>query len=255
MINTLVVDDEAPAREELIYILEKYENINIAGEASHGKEALELNEKLKPDLIFLDVKMPRLNGIDVARNILDGEHRPYIVFVTAYEKYALEAFEVNAIDYILKPVSEERLEKGMEKIFDNLEKDNREYIYRLNNLIQNTIEEEHNPIDKICVYDKGKLIPLSPKDIIYATIENKNTVIISTKGKFVVKYTLGELCEKLDKLSFFRSHKSFLINLDYIEIIEPWFNSTFNVILKHSNMKIPVSRSQSKEFKKLMNIK
>lgn len=254
MIKTIVVDDEAPAREELIYILEEYENINIIGEASHGKEALELNKNLKPDLIFLDIKMPRLNGIDVARNILEGEHKPYIVFITAYEKYALEAFEVNAIDYILKPVSEERLEKGMKKILDNIEKDNREYVYRLNNLIHNAIEE-HKPIAKICVYHKGKLIPIDPKDIIYATVENKNTVVISTKGKFVVKYTLGELCERLDNPSFFRSHKSFLINLDYIEIIEPWFNSTFNVVLKHSEVKIPVSRSQSKKFKRLMNIK
>ena len=100
----------------------------------------------------------------------------------------------------------------------------------------------------------GKLIPLDLKEIIYATVEDRNTVIISTKGKFEINYTLSELCEKLDKSTFFRTHKSFLINLDYIEVIEPWFNSTFNVILRDTDMKIPVSRSQSKEFKELMNI-
>lgn len=254
MIKTIVVDDEAPAREELIYILEKFQNINIVGEASHGAEAIKLNQNLKPDLIFLDIKMPKLNGIDVAKRILEGEHKPYIVFVTAYEKYAVEAFEVNAIDYILKPISEERLKQGIEKILSNFKVDNKKYIYRLNNLLQEVKEEEHKSITKICVYDNGKIIPLNPEDIVYATVENKNTVIISTKGKFIVKHTLGELQETLESSSFFRSHKSFLINLDYIEIIEPWFNSTFNVVLKHSNVKIPVSRSQSKEFKKLMNI-
>ncbi|MCF6459572.1 LytR/AlgR family response regulator transcription factor [Clostridium sp. Cult3] len=254
MIRTIVVDDETPARQELIYTLEKFNDIEIIGEASHGVEALELNEKLMPDLIFLDIQMPILNGMDVARKILVSQHKPYIVFVTAYEKYALEAFEVNAMDYILKPVSEERLEKAMKRIIFNIGKGNEEYLVKLDNLLYDLSSKDQQTIAKICVYHVGKLIPLDPKDIIYATIEGKNTIIVSTKGKFQVKYTLSELCEKLDKYSFFRSHKSFLINLDYVEVIEPWFNSTFNVVLKNSDKKIPVSRSQSKAFKKLMNI-
>ncbi|MCF6466780.1 LytR/AlgR family response regulator transcription factor [Clostridium sp. Cult2] len=254
MIRTMVVDDETPAREEIIYILEKFKEIIIIGEASHGLEALELNEKLKPDLIFLDIQMPKLNGIDVARKIIDGLYRPYIVFVTAYEKYALEAFEVNAMDYILKPISEERLEKVMRRIIANMGKGKEEYIYKLNNLIASISHQDQETITRICVYDMGKLIPLDSKEIIYATVEDRNTVIVSTKGKFEINYTLSELCEKLNKSTFFRSHKSFLINLDFIEVIEPWFNSTFNVVLKNIDMKIPVSRSQSKEFKELMNI-
>ncbi|MCF6462839.1 LytR/AlgR family response regulator transcription factor [Clostridium sp. Cult1] len=254
MIKTIVVDDETPAREELIYMLEKFRDFKVIGEASHGVEALKLNENLKPDLIFLDIQMPKLNGIDVARKIYEGIHRPYIVFVTAYEKYALEAFEVNAMDYILKPICEERLEKGMKRIIANIGKGEKGYVDRLNTLIQDIRNKEEDAITRICVHDMGKLIPLDLKEIIYATVEDRNTVIISTKGKFEINYTLSELCEKLDKSTFFRSHKSFLINLDYIEVIEPWFNSTFNVILRDTDMKIPVSRSQSKEFKELMNI-
>ena len=254
MIKTIVVDDEIPARKELVYILEEFEYINIIGEASHGMEALELNNKLKPDLILLDIKMPKLNGIDVAKKILNGHHKPYIVFVTAYEEYALKAFEVNAIDYILKPISEERLKKGMEKIIDNISRQNKAYMNNLNNLIHNLGDKDKETITRICVYHMGKLMPIDPREIIYATIEDRHTVIITTKGKFEINYTLSELYDKLDKSTFFRSHKSFLVNLDFIELIEPWFNSTFNIALKNVNMKIPVSRGQSKEFKELMNI-
>ena len=248
------MDDQTPAREELIYILEKFQDIKIIGEASHGKEAIELNTKLKPDLIFLDIQMPKLNGIDVARKILDSNHSPYIVFVTAYEKYALDAFEVNAIDYILKPISEERLEKGMEKILANIKGKDMEFNRKAIYSMEKVATKKYETSNKICASDNGKLIPIDLKEIIYATVEDKSTVIISTKGKFEVNYTLGELSEKLNSPTFFRSHKSFLINLDYIEVIEPWFNSTFNVVLKNVEIKIPVSRSQSKEFRELMNI-
>lgn len=254
MIRALIVDDEAPAREELKYILENYEGIDIIAEADHGEEALELNEKLKPDLLFLDIKMPKINGIDVAKKIVEGNHKPYIVFVTAYEEYAIKAFEVNAVDYILKPISEERMEKGMEKIMDNFNGEREAFYNKLNSFIDNIKEKGENNPSRICAYKNGKLIPIDIREIIYATVEDKNTVIVSAKGKFTINCTLSQLSQKLDKASFFRSHKSFLINLDLIEFIEPWFNSTFNVTLKGVDVKIPVSRSQSKEFRELMNI-
>lgn len=252
MIRTVVVDDESPAREELVYILEKQKEVQVIGQASHGLEAINLNRKLKPDLIFLDIKMPKLNGIEVANRLLKEPHVPYIVFVTAYEEYALEAFEVNAMDYILKPVCEERLQRGLNKIIDRMRNENRDYYNRLNKLLEDLNSTESMNI--ISVYNSGKLIPLEHKDIIYATVEDKSTVIISTKGKFTINCTLGELDNRLNSLHFFRSHKSYLINLDMIESIEPWFNSTFNVKLKNIDKKLPVSRSQSKDFKDIMNI-
>lgn len=252
MIRAIVVDDESPAREELIYMLEKQSGVKVIAQSSHGIEAIKLNNKLKPDLIFLDIKMPGLNGIEVAKELLGEAHVPYIVFVTAYDDYALEAFEVNAMDYILKPVSEKRLEKTLDKILERMRNENLGYYMRLNKLIKDLNSAES--INIISVYHNGKLIPLEHKDIIYATVEDKNTVIISTKGKFILNCTLSELSRKLNSLHFFRSHRSYLINLDMIESIEPWFNSTFNVKLKNVNKKIPVSRSQSKEFKDIMNI-
>lgn len=136
MIRSIVVDDELPAREELIYNLQSFKDIKIIGEASHGIEALELNRRLEPDLMFLDIEMPKINGIDVARKVLEETHIPFIVFVTAYEEYALEAFEVNAIDYILKPISKERLSRGMKKIINNMDMDKSDYFDKLDNLIQ-----------------------------------------------------------------------------------------------------------------------
>jgi DNA-binding LytR/AlgR family response regulator len=254
VIRTIVVDDEMPAREELIYILKGFKNIEIIGEASHGIEALELNKHLKPDLVFLDIQMPKISGIDVARKMLDESHIPLIVFVTAYEEYALDAFDVNAIDYILKPISKERLAKAMDKIINNLEIEKDDYYAKLNKLIQDLNTKETEVNRRISVYDNGKLIPLDLKEIIYATVEDKSTVIISKRGKFEINCTLGQLSNRLNSANFFRSHKSYLINLDLIEIIEPWFNSTFNVKLKNVDEKIPVSRSQSKEFKEIMNI-
>lgn len=254
MIRTIVVDDELPAREELIYILEGFDNIEIIGQASHGVKALDLNKKLKPDLVFLDIEMPKINGIDVARKILEGSHIPYVVFVTAYDNYALEAFDVNAMDYLLKPISEERLRRSMKKILGNIEIGKEEHYMKLNKLIEDLNIKEKGKKTRISVYDNEKLIPLDLKEIIYATIEDKNTVIFSKRGKFKINCTLNELSEKLDSPNFFRSHKSYLINLDLIQEIEPWFNSTFNLKLKNTEEEIPVSRSQFREFKEIMNI-
>lgn len=120
MINCLIVDDEMPAREELEYLLQDFKGINIVGKATHGIEAINLNEELKPDIIFLDIKMPKINGIEVAERILNSSYAPIIVFVTAYNEFAIKAFEVNAIDYLLKPVSKESLKK----IIDNINNGN-----------------------------------------------------------------------------------------------------------------------------------
>lgn len=253
MLRVIVVDDEAPAREELIYILGKMNKVKVIDEASHGLQALELNRKHKPDIIFLDIKMPGLSGIEVADKLLEEAHVPYVVFITAYEDYALDAFEVNAIDYILKPIYEERLNKTIDRIIERIQNRNKDYYNKLNQLIEN-LNEKDSECCRISVYHQGKLIPLDLKDILYITVEDKNTVIVSTKGKFQVNNTLNQLQKKLSSSTFFRSHKSFIINIDKIESIEPWFNSTYNVILKGVEEKIPVSRSQSKKFREIMNI-
>lgn len=252
MIRCLIVDDELPAREELKYILSKSNKIEIIGEAKHGLDALKLCRKLKPSLMILDIQMPELDGIEVARRILDDSHIPMIIFVTAYDKFAIKAFEVNAIDYLLKPISEDRLLNRIEKIYDSRKQEEKLPIDKLDKLIQEF--KSSTTSSRIAVYHKNKLIPIDTKDIIYITIEQKNAVIITTKGKFESNNSLNDLYNKLDSKEFIRSHKSYILNLNYIESIDPWFNSTYNVNLKLSKEIIPVSRNYAKHFKEIMNI-
>lgn len=252
MIRCLIVDDELPAREELKYLLSNSNKVKVVGEASHGLEALELIKKIEPDVIFLDIQMPQMSGIDVARKILQEDHIPMIIFVTAYDEFAIEAFEVNAIDYLLKPISEERLYSRIEKIYFMKNNEQVNPIEQLNKLIQGI--KVSNPSSRISVYFKNKLIPIDTNDIIYSTVENKTTVIVTAKGKYETNYNLSELQEKLDPEIFFRTHKSYILNLNFIESIEPWFNSTYNINLKNSKDIVPVSRNYAKKFKEIMNI-
>ncbi|EOC99470.1 LytR/AlgR family response regulator transcription factor [Caldisalinibacter kiritimatiensis] len=254
MIRCLIVDDESPAREELMYLLNEYEELEIVGTAKHGIEAIELNDKLKPDVIFLDIQMPKVDGIEVAKEVIKSTNVPLIIFVTAYDEYAIQAFELNAIDYLLKPVSQERLDKSINKVEERLDNISNEYEQKLKKLLNVITNKEDKNIKKICLYKNGTIVPLDINKIIYATVENRNTVIFSVEGKYEYSHTLSDLEEKLNLSNFFRSHRSFLINLDFIEEIEPWFNSTYQVKMKQINEKIPVSRKQVKEFKNIMNI-
>ncbi|MEW8973381.1 MAG: LytTR family DNA-binding domain-containing protein [Tissierellaceae bacterium] len=254
MIRSIIVDDEMPARQELRYILSRYKDIEVVGEASNGIEALLLNENLSPDLMFLDIKMPQMSRIELAKILLEKERPPMIIFVTAYDKFALQAFEVNAVDYLLKPIDEGNLRDRLEsKILSN-ERNEIAGHEDIKALI-NYIEDKRKPtINRMTVYHNGRMIPIESKDIIYVTVEDRNTIIITKKGRFILNSTLGELMDKLDSSLFFRTHKSFIVNLDAIESIEPWFNSTLNIRLKNLQDIVPVSRNYSKDFKKIMNI-
>lgn len=250
----LIVDDEIPARKELLYILTDIQGIEVVGEASHGKEAIELNRQLKPDIMFLDIQMPQMSGIDVARQLMEEEHVPTIIFITAYDEFAIEAFDVNAVDYLLKPVSEEKLKNRLKRIIDMDKKDDSIDYNKIGDIIKKLKFDIKGNSNIISLNHNNKLIPIEMKDIIYATIEDKSTIIITKKGRFETNCTLNRLLEKLDSSIFFRSHKSYIVNLKDIESVEPWFNSTYNINLKSHDEIIPVSRNYAKEFKKIMNM-
>lgn len=254
MKRCLIVDDETPAREELLYILSDIEGVKVVGQASNGIEALELIRTLNPDIIFLDIQMPQMSGMDVARELLNEINRPKIIFVTAYDQFAIEAFEVNAIDYLLKPISEERLRKRVQQIIEV--KENEEVIdyNKLSRLIKDMKSDTKSTPNIISLYHNNKLIPIEIRDIIYATIEDKETIIVTKKGRFKINCTLNKLLERLDSSIFFRTHKSYIVNLNSIESVELWFNSTYNINLKDNKDVIPVSRNYSKDFKEIMNI-
>lgn len=254
MKRCLIVDDETPAREELLYILSDIGGVKVVGQASNGIEALELIRTLNPDIIFLDIQMPQMSGMDVARELLNESNRPKIIFVTAYDQFAIEAFEVNAIDYLLKPISEERLRKRVQQIISVKESEEVIDYNKLSKLIKDMKSDTKSTPNIISLYHNNKLIPIEIKDIIYATIEDKETIIFTKKGRFEINCTLNKLLERLDSSIFFRTHKSYIVNLNSIESVELWFNSTYNINLKDNKEIIPVSRNYSKDFKEIMNI-
>ncbi|TJX65348.1 response regulator transcription factor [Soehngenia saccharolytica] len=247
MIKVLIADDEYLAREDIKYFLSKYDEFSVVGEANHGKEVLEMNRKFRPDVIFLDIKMPVLSGIEVAKIINDLIERPEIVFLTAYDDYAINAFELDAIDYMLKPISEDRFNRCIEKLKAKLSSN--EGKYKSNNTSGN-----YRNMQIISAYKNGVIIPIRYNDIIYATICDRDTILVTKNDEYRVNITLCELYESLKDYNFYKTHKSFIINLNYIDRIEPWFNSTYNIIVRGIDIKIPVSRNYVKGFRERMNI-
>ncbi|HPP31291.1 MAG TPA: LytTR family DNA-binding domain-containing protein [Soehngenia sp.] len=246
MINVLIADDEIHAREEVKYLLHKYRDFTVIGQANHGMEVLKLNHSLKPDVIFLDIKMPTLDGIEVAKIINDLKDKPELIFLTAYDDYAVNSYEFDVIDYLLKPISEERFEKSIQKLRAKF----------ADNIISPKESEIKNDKTKgvISSYKNGLIIPIRYTEILYATIYERETLLVTKDDEYKVNLTLGQLYQLLKDHDFFRTHKSYIVNLDYIKSIEPWFNSTYNVLIEYRNIKIPVSRNYVKEFRERMNI-
>jgi len=249
-IRVLIVDDEIPSRKELIYLLEEnfLEKINIIGEAEHGLSAVEKINELKPDVVFLDIDMPVINGLEVAQIALSVNPEILIVFVTAFDDYALKAFEVHAVDYLVKPFSLSRLQKTIDRLLQEKIKINngkmKEIIHQLDNYLP------RQKINKISCDDNGRIILFTPEEIYYCNAEDGRSYVSTKKGKFKTFFTLNDL---EDRLGFFRAHRSFLVNLDYIQIIEPWFNSSFRLIINDElKTEITVSRIQSKKLKELL---
>lgn len=252
MIKCLIVDDELPAREELKYIMSKNEELELIGEAASGFEAVKKASEFKPDLIFMDINMPDINGLETANMIMQLGIKSFIVFVTAYDKYALEAFDANALDYLLKPLSEERFVRCIDKIKGIVLKDTNIDRDKIDRIIKDVIKTDR--IIRIVGHKDNKIVPIDTSEIIYACVEDKTTVVYTNKGRMTINIGLGELYGKLDKLVFFRTHKSFIINLNMIEDIEPWFNSTYNVKLTTIKEVIPVSRTYVKEFREILSM-
>ena len=251
-IRVMIAEDERLVREELMYMLQQEDDIILCPSAESGEQLLQLYEKYSPDVIFLDIHMPILSGVEVAKKIAkEQEDPPLFVFTTAYDDYALEAFEVEAVDYLLKPYDERRLNEALERVKR-----------RLSNSSYSGEEQSgtgiapHRSVQgtaKLLIDDGERVVVLSPASICYATRVDR-VVEIHTRNEFVQsKMTLQELEEKLKGFPFFRTHRSYLVNLDFIQEISPWFNGAYNLILKDGKQtKIPVSRSAQKKLFQLL---
>jgi DNA-binding LytR/AlgR family response regulator len=256
-INTIIVDDEKPAREELAYLLKAFPEINVIGHGKNGVEAVALIKEHSPDLVFLDVQMPGLDGFGVLKKIVERKMKmPHVVFATAFDQYAVQAFEVNAVDYVLKPFDKARIAKAIQRARKMLDTQT-SATDRLEQLVSQLGAAKSTPQRaKVLVNVQQRLLLVNAEDIIFATVDGGSIWIVTRDLEGSSNYrTLDELSATLDADAFWRPHRSFLINLHHVKEVVPWFNSTF--MLKMSDKKtteVPVSRVQARRLRELFKL-
>ncbi|WP_144553080.1 LytTR family DNA-binding domain-containing protein [Bacillus sp. X1(2014)] len=246
MLKAFVVDDEPLARDELAYLLKRSKQIEIVGESDGVESALEKISNLDLDVIFLDIQLADESGIEIAAHINRLDHPPFIVFATAFDEYALQAFELNAVDYILKPFEEKRVLQTIEKLYKLIE--NHKQAIPFFNQRHNFGNERP---EKLAITIDEKIVIVNISDIHYIGTNEGKTVIAIENTKYSVSDSLVTFERKLQHSSIIRVHRAYLVNVDAIVEIEPWFNSTYNLIMKDGE-KVPVSRTYTKELKQLL---
>ena len=239
-IRTLIVDDERYAREELTYLLEQFPDVKLVGEAESGEVAILKALQLQPDVVFLDIEMPKMNGLEAAKALVELKKVPLIVFATAYPEFAAEAFRINAIDYLLKPYDEEQLKQTI----DRIEK----------RLYPTTSANHSETIGKLAVEADGEITYILPQSILYIYRDEKVTKIITSTKGYEIRTTLKELESRLEPFSFFRIHKSTLVNLRYVSRISPWFNGAYQLELEGVEDQLSVSRNYVKDLRQRLEL-
>ena len=261
-IRIVVVDDEEPARNELCFQLEQIDEVKIIGEAADGIQALQLIESLKPDLALLDIRMPGLTGFEVARNLIKKKTESQLVFVTAYDHYAIEAFEINAVDYLLKPVEPLRLQHTLERVRNRQHSDSldnpspKPFTAKDLERISEFMDKRHSRPSPIAVKVGGKLVLVESEDIIFISLDNETIKVVTRDLRGFSNYrTLDELQSKLDPSVFWRVHRSHIANIHKIKEIVPRLSR--NYVLKMTDKKrtqIPVSRTQTKRLREFLKL-
>jgi two-component system LytT family response regulator/two-component system response regulator LytT len=253
-LTTIVVDDEKLACDELSYLLRDFPEVEVVASGANGLEAVDLIRKLEPDLVFLDVQMPGLDGVGVVRRLQEREiELPHFVFVTAYDQYAVEAFRLRAMDYLLKPVDKARLAETIERAL--------------------RVAQEKKPPDaqppavpapegraaprtKLLVRAQNRNFIVDASDVIYATIDDGTITVVATNLEGNSSYrTLEDLQANLDRDMFWRVHRSYLVNINRIKEVVPWFKSSYQLRMddrKHTE--IPVSRVQTRRLRELFKL-
>lgn len=256
MLNVIIIDDEKIALRELKYILTQYEEIRILGAFTDPLEALKEIPGLKPDVIFLDIEMPEVNGFAVAEQIMRFSREPDIVFVTAYDEYAIKAFEVNAVDYILKPISSKRIGQTIQKLIKNNMRDHSQSNDKepWQQKLTDINEIYDHQFAKIFIYQGEEIILLNPSDILYIMIEGGVVTVVTDRKAYKTRETLSYWEERLARQGFFRCHRCYMVNIEKIKKIIPMFNSTYLLQLTNSSVEIPVNRKYSKALKQIIGI-
>ena len=257
-INTIIVDDEKPARDELVFLLKGFSDINLLAQGKNGVEAVNLIKEHSPDLLFLDVQMPGLDGFGVLKKLVERKLKvPHVVFATAFDHYAVQAFDVNAVDYVLKPFDKARIAKAIQKAKKEIEA-HTSATERLEQLVSQLAAPKPSSShpSKVLVRSQQRMLLVDSRDLIFASIEGGLISVIAKDVEGSSNYrTLEELHGALDQESFWRPHRSFLVNIHHIKEVVPWFKSSF--MLKMDDKKqseIPVSRQQTKRLRELFKL-
>ncbi len=254
-LSAIIVDDEQLAREELAYLLRDLD-VDVVAQGKNGVEAVNLIKELSPELVFLDVQMPGLDGFGVIKKLIDKKvPLPQIVFATAYDQYAVKAFEVNAVDYVLKPFDRKRVSKAVEKARQNVggAGSPTEQIGTIVKLLE---QQQRPPAPKVLLKAAGRLFLVDQKDICYASIQDGVITVVATamEGQSNCR-TLEELLDALDPNMFWRAHRSYLVNIQRIKEVVPWFKSSYQIRMEdRKQTEIPVSRAQTKRLRELFGL-
>ncbi|MEK4972621.1 DNA-binding response regulator [Niallia circulans] len=243
MIKALIVEDEPLARDELKYLLKRSSKIEIVAECDDLETALYIIDNQKIDVIFLDIQLGEDNGMNLAEQLKHTANRPEIVFATAYDEYALQAFDVNAVDYILKPFEEERINQTILKLQNKRSQTTEETIGK-------SVNKSPLQSNKLAVTANDKIKIIDLDKIIYISAQNGKTLLITEEEELVITFTLTQLEQKLVNSPIMKVHRSYLVNKEKICEIEPWFNSTY-LLCMNNGEKVPLSRNYTKEVKQL----
>lgn len=260
ILRTLVVDDEQPAREELCYLLGQLPGVEVVGQAANGLEAVRLAGALEPDLVLLDVQMPGLTGFEVARRLLQSGSRTQIVFVTAFDQYAIEAFAVNAVDYLLKPVDPGRLEQAVSRVRQRISSDRAAALGGLTEAdldrLAERVARRTSYAQQLAVKVGDKFVLVQTDEIVHISLVGDAIRVVTNTLSGTSNYrTLDEVQAKLDPAVFWRVHRAHLVNINKIKEIVPWFSRNYLLRMKDpKGTEIPVSRSQTKRLREYLRL-
>jgi two-component system, LytTR family, response regulator len=263
-LRAVLVDDEQLARDELGYLLGQVGGVEVVGQAGNGVEALSTIDRLQPDLVFLDVQMPGLTGFEVARRMLDKHASSHIIFVTAFDQHAIEAFEVNAVDYLLKPVDPGRLEMAVDRARRRITTDRPADRVtatsgydneQLEKIIQ-LVTERQSRRERLAIKVGERFLLVQSEEVIYASLVDESITVVTNQHAGTSNYrTLDELQARLDPSLFWRVHRSHLVNINKIKEIVPWFSRNYILRMKDAKAtEIPVSRTQTRRLREYLKL-
>lgn len=258
-LRTMVVDDEQLAREELCFLLSEAGDVEIVGQAADGVAALRLVGELRPDLLFLDVQMPGLTGFEVARRLMAAEVLPQLVFVTAFDQFAVDAFSVNAVDYLLKPVDSQRLEQALDRARRRMASEQAQKLplspADLEKVIE-AVQARQGRRDQLAIRSGDRFVLVPAEDVVHVSLVDEAIVVVTNTVSGTSNFrTLDEVSAKLDPAVFWRVHRSHLVNITKIKEIVPWFSRNYLLKMKDpKGTEIPVSRAQTRRLREYLQL-